>query len=131
MGTYKMTAERAKKVLAFRGVPNREAEMIDLLRAAGLQNLNANTQKRGLPLEQCPRPQLYAAAQNMYRLALAYVPKLASDEYQSPRGYLSRDEKVERCSGEWRKNLRTWLNLAPDQAEDYSTADLEAMLCGE
>ncbi len=131
MAKYKMTTERAKEVLAFRGVPPRREGMIDLLRAAGLESLNGNGEKRGLTFEQAPREQLYATARRMYELALNYAPKLASEQYQSRYRYLSRDEKVERCSGEWRKNLRTWLNLTPKQAKDYSTADLEEMLCGE
>lgn len=152
MATYQMTSERAKKVLAFRGVPSREAGMIQLLRASGLESLSGNGLKRGFylgdaprselvvgvkkpqPIEACPRKQLYAAAQRMYRLALDFAPELArSDEerryFQSP-AYKHKDQ-LDRCSAEWKGNLREWLNLDRDQAKEYSITDLEVMLCGE
>ena len=122
-----MTTERAKKVLAFRGVPPREAGMIDLLKAAGLEYLDGNGKKRGLTFEQAPSYQLRAAAQRMYKLALSYAPQIAQDKQK--REYLQSNES--RCSVEWRGKLRTWLNLDRDQASEYTTADLESMLCGE
>ncbi len=147
MNTYHMTSERAKRVLAFHGVPSREEGMIDLLKAAGLQYISGNGLKRGYylydapeavagernpkPIEECSRSQLYPVAKKMYELALDYVPKLASEQYQSKSRSLSGDEKNDRCRAEWRKNMRTWLNLNREEAKEYSTADLEAMLCGE
>lgn len=125
MAKYKLTLERVAEVLAFRGVPSRRDGQINLLRAAGLEHLSGNGEKRGLVLENCPSSQLYAAARRVYNQALKYVPKITGGDFDLP------EYQLQRCSADWRKNLRTWLNLAPDQAEDYSTADLEKMLCGE
>ncbi len=140
-----MTVERAKRVLAFRGVPPREAGMIDLLRASGLDYLSGNGLKRGYylndipPVEtvvggkkpksikECPRDQLYAVAKQMYELALSYAPKIAQDNLKVE----SLQSNEYRCSVEWRGKLRSWLNIDSDQASEYTTADLEQLLCGE
>lgn len=145
MGKYQMTIERAKRVLAFRGVPSREAGMIDLLKASGLEYLSGNGLKRGYylndvpPVEtvvggkkpksitDCPRDQLYAATKRMYDLALSYAPKIAQDHQKNE----SLQSNESRCSVEWRRKLRSWLNMDSDQAADFSTADLEELLCGE
>ncbi len=113
------------EVLSFRGVPSTREDKIKLLRAAGLEHLSGNGDKRGLLLEECPSAQLYAAARRVYNQALAYVPKITGGDFDLP------DYKVQRCSKEWRKNLGQWLNLDRDQASQYSTEDLEQMLCGE
>jgi len=152
MGKYHMTVERAKKVLAFRGVPSREAGMIDLLKASGLEYLSGNGLKRGFylneasqsvlvvgeknpqPIGSCPRNQLYAAAKRMYELALDFVPEIAREEEE--RRYFQsseykRKDQLDRCRSDWKGNLRGWLNLTPEEAKAYTTADLEEMLCGE
>lgn len=137
MGKYTLTEERAKNVLAFRGVPDRKEGMIDLLHAAGLQNLNGNGKKRGLPLEKCERSQLYATAQRVYASALALAPTIAAQRYQasleaSPGTYTpSLQKEVDLCAWNWRKRLVEWHNLGQAEAADYTTADLERMLDGD
>ena len=156
MGKYQMTVQRATDVLAFKGVPSRQEGLINLLRAAGLQHLSGNGQKRGfslqegqhpetiddqkkpLPLKDCPKEQLYAAARRMYNLARAYIPEIArinreeQELINREQQYLRSPEyRAERCSEEWRGKLSDWLNLDRDQSRNYSTEDLEGMLCGE
>ena len=137
MGKYQLTLERAAAVLKFRGVPGRKEGMVNLLQAAGLQNLNGRGEKRGLPLWECPREQLYAAAQRVYASALELAPAIAARRYQvgldTPQAELVFPLKtqVDLCEWDWRRRLVECYNLGPDEAASYSTADLERMLCGD
>ncbi len=125
MKKYHLTEKRAAAVLAFEQVPSHPEGLISLLQAAGLENLNGNGEKRGLPLKNCPPEQLYVAAQRIYKLAQNY---LAQNEHPFQP---SADCLLRRCSKEWRIKLYWWLNLSREQGENYSISELEQMLCGE
>ncbi|MBI2103211.1 hypothetical protein HYT55_05185 [Candidatus Woesearchaeota archaeon] len=137
MGKYQLTLERAAAVLKFRGVPNRKEGMVELLRAAGLENLNGRGEKRGIPLGECPRGQLYATAQRIYASALELAPVIAAQRYQASldisqaTSVPSFQTQVDLCEWDWRRRLVEYHNLGTDEAASYSTANLERMLCGD